>query len=213
MNRDWKPVLFGVVVSTVLAGALVIAGLKAGITPGVSPLVVLIAWGMFLKSVHSAGGSRFLNLTQVAGSAGMAVTAGVIFTAPLVQILYATKGLPVPPVDVVTLIFLSFAGALVGFGFVGLSTKKFLSDPTLPAPEAHACKAMIEAAVAEKTARPKLGPSLYAGILAGIVAPLLTHLTLAKGALTLFSRSADDGSRSASIALPLAGNYLESYWR
>ncbi|MEZ6019098.1 MAG: hypothetical protein R3F17_03065 [Planctomycetota bacterium] len=53
----------------------------------------------------------------------MAVTAGVIFTAPLIQVLYADKGLPVPPVDVKTLIYVSIAGALIGYGFVGLTTK------------------------------------------------------------------------------------------
>ena len=37
MKRDFTPILFGVIISTALAGTLVIAGLKAGITPGVSP--------------------------------------------------------------------------------------------------------------------------------------------------------------------------------
>ena len=208
MSRDIQAVVFGVLVSTLLAGTLVIAGLKAGITPGVSPLVVLVAWGGFMTAVHSAGGKRFLNLAQVAGSAGTAVTAGVIFTAPLVQILYQVKGLPVPQVDVASLILLSLAGALVGFGFVGLSTKKFLSDPTLPAPEARACTAMIDAAVQDKEQRPKLGRSLYTGVALGVLAPMLTYVGLAQGSFSLFSRSTSDGSRSAGIALPLAPVYI-----
>ena len=89
--RDLKAIVFGVAVSTVLAGTLVIAGLKAGITPGVSPLVILVAWGAFSAAIAKGGTTRFLNIAQVAGSAGMAVTAGVIFTAPLVQILYADR--------------------------------------------------------------------------------------------------------------------------
>ena len=91
MHKDLAAILFGVVVSTILAGTLVIAGLKAGITPGVSPLVILVAWGGFTRFPKKGGTTRFLNIAQVAGSAGMAVTAGVIFTAPLVQILYADK--------------------------------------------------------------------------------------------------------------------------
>ena len=145
-SSDTFPLVFGVIVSTLLAGTLVIAGLKAGITPGVSPLVILFAWGAFSRRLAMGGGSRFLNIAQVAGSAGMAVTAGVIFTAPLVQILHADKGLEVPPVDVVALIILSIAGSLIGFGFVGLGTRQFLTDPTLPAPEARACETMIDAA-------------------------------------------------------------------
>ena len=180
MHRDFFPLVFGVLVSTVLAGTLVIAGLKAGITPGVSPLVILVAWGAFANRATTSGGKRFLNLTQVAGSAGMAVTAGVIFTAPLVQILYADKGLEVPPVDYKTLIILCIAGALMGFGFVGLATKKFLTDPTLPAPEARACEAMIEAAVAESSKRPNLGRSLYTGLLLSFLAPLITAIGLAR---------------------------------
>ena len=208
MTRDAFPVLFGVLVSTALAGTLVIAGLKAGITPGVSPLVILVAWGVFMKKATGPGGTRFLNLSQVAGSAGMAVTAGVIFTAPMVQILYTTKGLPVPSVDVVALMILSLSGSLIGFGFVGLSTKKFLSDPTLPAPEARACETMIEAAVADEGNRPKLGQSLYAGLAASFLGPLLVHLGLSQSSITLFSRAQDDGSRSASLGLPFAPIYI-----
>ena len=188
MKRDIWPVLFGVIISTLLAGTLVLAGLKAGITPGVSPLVILFAWGAFSKWATGSGGGRFLNLAQVAGSAGMAVTAGVIFTAPMLQILYsnliasgneAYAGLEVPPVDWKTLIYMCVAGALIGFGFVGLTTKRFLSDPTLPAPEARACEAMVEAAVTKPWKRPFLGRSLYLGVIAGIVAPLMVKLGVA----------------------------------
>ena len=58
MKSDTFPVAFGVLVSTVLAGTLVIAGLKAGITPGVSPLVILCAWGAFASAATRAGGKR-----------------------------------------------------------------------------------------------------------------------------------------------------------
>ncbi|MEN8151215.1 MAG: OPT/YSL family transporter [Planctomycetota bacterium] len=208
MKKDVLPVVFGVVVSTVLAGTLVIAGLKAGITPGVSPLVILVAWGVFRKASAGGGGSRFLNLTQVAGSAGMAVTAGVIFVAPLVQILYSSKGLDSPPVDVVNLIVLSIAGAFIGFGFVGLTVKKFLSDPTLPAPEARACETMIKAAISEKDTRPKMGRSLYAGLLAGAVGPLVTALGLAGSKVKIFERVQEGGDRSALVGLPFSPIYI-----
>ncbi len=178
--KDRFPLVFGVLITTVLSGTLVIAGLKAGITPGVSPLVILLAWGVFARSSTGAGGSRFLNIAQVSGSAGMAVTAGVIFTAPLIQILHAQKGLPVPPVDRLTLMYVSFAGALIGYGFVGLATKKFLTDPTLPAPEARACEAMIEAAVTTPDKKPRMGPSLVLGLLLSFIAPILTLTGLAK---------------------------------
>jgi len=205
-QSDAFPLIFGVVVSTLLAGTLVIAGLKAGITPGVSPLVILFAWGAFTKRLARGNGSRFLNIAQVAGSAGMAVTAGVIFTAPLVQILYADRGLEVPPVDVIALIILSVAGSLIGFGFVGLGTRKFLTDPTLPAPEARACETMIEAAVAQPDKRPRLGRSLYLGLFASFVAPLLVHLGAAKEHIVLMAR--ERGDRAFSFDLPMSPIYI-----
>lgn len=208
MQRDVFAIVFGVLVTAVISGTLVIAGLKAGITPGVSPLVILVAWGAFAARTAGQGGTRFLNLAQVAGSAGMAVCAGVIFTAPVVQILYADLGREVPAVDIPTLILLSLAGSLIGFGFVGIATKKFLSDPTLPAPEARACETMIETAVAEKAARPRLGRSLFAGVFLGFLAPLVWRLGLALEELKLFSTSNQDDSRSADIALPLSPIYI-----
>ena len=188
MKRDLTPILFGLAITALLSGTFVIAGLKAGITPGVSPLVILCAWGLFAKRAAGEGGTRFLNLTQVAGSAGMAVTSGVIFTAPVVQIVYRNRGLEVPPVDVVSLIILSLAGALIGFGFVGLATKKFLSDPSLPAPEARACKTMISSAVATASARPKMGRSLFAALAIGAGTTLLAKMHALAGSLPVFTK-------------------------
>lgn len=205
-SSDTFPLVFGVIVSTLLAGTLVIAGLKAGITPGVSPLVILFAWGAFSRRLAMGGGSRFLNIAQVAGSAGMAVTAGVIFTAPLVQILHADKGLPVPPVDVTALIILSIAGSLIGFGFVGLGTRQFLTDPTLPAPEARACETMIDAAVADRSARPKLGRSLGLGALFGALAPLAGRMGLANEHVVLMEKQ--QGERAFTFDLPMTPIYI-----
>ena len=188
MTRDFTPILFGTAITALLSGTFVIAGLKAGITPGVSPLVILCAWGLFARRARGAGGTRFLNLTQVSGSAGMAVTAGVIFTAPVVQILYRQKGLEAPPVDIVSLIILSLAGALIGFGFVGLATKKFLSDPTLPAPEARACKTMIGSAVAEAARRPLMGRSLFASLVLGAGATLAAKMGAIAGDVAAFTQ-------------------------
>ncbi|MDP6954851.1 MAG: hypothetical protein QF599_02660, partial [Planctomycetota bacterium] len=67
-HSDRLSLLFGVLISALLSGTLVIAGLKAGITPGVSPLVILVAWGAFSARASGARGRRFLNIAQVAGS-------------------------------------------------------------------------------------------------------------------------------------------------
>lgn len=212
MRTDRFPIIFGVAVSTLLASTMVIAGLKAGITPGVSPLVILCAWGAFAAHATSPGGKRFLNLAQVAGSSGMAVVAGVIFTAPLLQILYKQKiadgatDLTVPGVDVATLILLSLAGALVGYGFVGLTTKKFLTDPTLPAPEARACEAMVNAAVSDQGKRPQLGRSLYLGLLVSFLAPLLVRFGIAKEHVVLYAKT--NGDRNFQADLPFTPIYI-----
>ncbi len=247
-GSDGPALLLGLALTAVLCGTLTIAGLKAGITPGVSPLVILFAWGAFAKRISRGGGSPFLNIAQVAGSGGMAITAGVIFTAPLLQILHATRaepGLPeltalhaglsaegladvdrtalldqiqvttaairavTPPVDVFTLILLSICGAAIGFGFVGLSTRKFLTDPSLPAPEAQACRTMIDAAVAHPEARPKLLASLGLGSLLGILAPLTIAMGVAMHALRVGpSISNSDNSRGFTPDVHLAPIYI-----
>jgi putative OPT family oligopeptide transporter len=206
MKSDRLSLLFGVLISALLSGTLVIAGLKAGITPGVSPLVILVAWGAFTAHASGPRGKRFLNIAQVAGSGGMSVTAGVIFTAPLVQILYANRGLEVPPVDIFTLVLLSVAGSLLGIGFVGLATRKFLSDPTLPAPEARACETMIQAAAARPEDRPRLGRSLVMGLVASFLAPLVAKLGLVHEHIVLFAR--ENGKRLFSLEMPFSPIYM-----
>ncbi|MAF66621.1 MAG: hypothetical protein CMJ84_13305 [Planctomycetes bacterium] len=235
MSTDRRAILFGVGVSAVLSATMVVAGLKAGITPGVSPLVILCAWGAFAAASRGAGGRRFLNLAQVAGSAGMAIVAGGIFTAPLLQHLHlaraeealraaayagdlralpwseasevlAAHGLSVPTVDVWVLIVMSLAGALMGYGFVGLATRKFLTDPTLPAPEARACETMIRTATADAARRPAIKTSLVLGLVASFVSPLLVHLSLAREHIVLFSKKLAD--RSFQLDLPFAPIYI-----
>jgi len=201
MKRDFVPILFGVCITALLSGTFVIAGLKAGITPGVSPLVILCAWGLFSSRAIGKEGTRFLNLTQVSGSAGMAVTAGVIFTAPVIQIVYRQKGLEAPPVDVVSLIVLSLAGAFIGFGFVGLATKKFLSDPSLPAPEARACKTMISSAVTDSAKRPFMGRSLFAALGVGAVTTLAVKMGALVGALPILSQQRGENEFKANLPL------------
>ncbi|HJO26208.1 MAG TPA: OPT/YSL family transporter [Planctomycetota bacterium] len=206
MHSDRLSLLFGVLISALLSGTLVIAGLKAGITPGVSPLVILVAWGAFTSHASGTRGKRFLNIAQVAGSGGMSVTAGVIFTAPLLQILYTSRGLEPPAVDIPTLMLLSVAGSLLGIGFVGLATRKFLSDQSLPAPEARACETMIQAAVARPEDRPRLGRSLVLGLTASFLAPLVAKLGLVHEHIVLFTRK--NGSRLFSLEMPFNPIYL-----
>ena len=168
LARSAMGLLVGMVISVLLSAALVYSAAKAGITPGVSPLVVLFGWVVF-GSFMRGKLKGFLAIAQVTGSAGAAVTAGVVFTAPIIQIVYSEAGLPIPPVDVMTLIIASIAGSLMGFGFVGLGTKRFLSDPRLPAPEAVAADRLISTAVANPDARPKLSISLLPGLLGGFL--------------------------------------------
>ena len=203
------PLAVGTVVTLVLSGTLVIAGLKAGILPGTSPLVILFAWGAFARYITKDSGREFLNTAQVAGSAGVAATAGVIFTAPVIQILYREKfgpGSDIPPVDVLTLIYLSTAGALIGFGFVGFGARKFLSDPTLPAPEARSCHTMIEAAVTDPSKRPNLYISMFAGLFASAMAPFLSKVNVATEHIVLHSKRI--GDRAFQLDLPFAPIYI-----
>src|SRR5689334_5324125 len=82
--------IVGLVISLVLGAALVIPAAQAGITPGVSPLVVLFGWVAFGKALGPRL-KRFLAIAQVTGSGGAAVTAGVVFTAPMLQVLCADQ--------------------------------------------------------------------------------------------------------------------------
>lgn len=203
----------GLFISVVLSAALVFAAAKAGITPGVSPLVVLFGWVLFGSRLGGGRLKPFLAIAQVTGSAGAAVTAGVVFTAPIVQIVYREQGLEVPPVDVVTLILASISGSLMGFGFVGLATKRFLSDPKLPAPEAVASDRLIATAVSNPDQRPKLSVSLLPGLLFGLLMGAwinlkwlvhdVTHLGLPTPWATPADGAGADAPADPGIQLPI----------
>lgn len=229
-KADVAAISYGAFVTLLLSCTMVVAGLKAGITPGVSPLVVLCGWGAFKKASRGAAGSRFLNLAQVAGSAGMAIVSGVIFSEPLLQVLHlnlaqaslseqgvpgdlqkmpwkdaqalmAEHGLAIPPVSITTTMLACVAGSLIGYGFVGLATRKFLSDPTLPAPEARACMSMINAAVAEASQRPRLGRSLVLSICSSFAVRIMAQLSLMVKEVVLWTTAL--GDRTFAIDVPL----------
>ncbi len=229
MEADRKETLwaivFGFILSAVISGTLVIAAAKAGITPGVSPLVILIGWAAFSKLLKGKT-KKFLAISQVTGSAGAAVTAGVVFSAPAIQFMAMGAGAPVPRIDIPMLIIACLSGTFMGFGFVGLATKKFLLDPKLPAPEAVACDRMIKTAAKEvkssvmaepvpftqeladeietnKSYKPRLMTSLVAGLLFGAFTHLMEKLNLIREdvGIQLKKLGTDDGLMIPASAL------------
>ena len=60
--------------------------------------------------------------------------------------------------------------------------------------------------MAERSARPKLAPSLYLGLLVSFMAPLLTRIGIAKEHVVLFSRS--NGDRNFQADLPFTPIYI-----
>ena len=167
--------LIGACLSMVISGSLVIATAKAGISPGVSPLVVLIGWVVF-GSIMRGKLKSFLAILQVTGSGGAAVSAGLIFTAPIIQISAGLMGVEVPPVDVLTILLACLSGSLMGWGFVGLAAKRFLTDPRLPAPEAVACDQLIRTAAQTPDERPPVSLSLLPALVAGFLVRMLVFL-------------------------------------
>lgn len=189
-------VVMGALLSAAIAAALVIATAKAGISPGVSPLVVLLGWVLLRKAGERLHGT--LALLQVTGSGGAAVSAGVIFTAPIIQVYARELGQEPPPVDVTNLIFASLSGCLLGWGFVGLATPRFLSDPRLPAPEAVACDRMINTAAENPNKRPAIGTSLILGLVVGTVVKGLEHFNWLK-------------EKAGELVVPLPGALQEGF--
>jgi putative OPT family oligopeptide transporter len=167
-------------------------------------VVVLFCWVLF----GAALGPRlksFLAVAQVTGSGGAAVTAGVVFTAPILQILAHELGMEAE-VDVSLLILASVSGALLGFGFVGFATKRFLSDPRLPAPEAVACDRLIQTAVEHPTERPRLLPSLFGGLLTGAAVSALIELAWLKDHVCTFAaRLFSPATGGPGVALSTGG--------
>ena len=161
----------------VISGALVIATAKAGISPGVSPLVVLIGWVCF-GAMMKGRLKPFLAILQVTGSGGAAVSAGLIFTAPIMQISAKMMDQPVPDVDIFTTWLSCISGSLMGWGFVGLAAKRFLTDPRLPAPEAVACDQLIQTASQNPDDRPPVSLSLLPALLLGYLANAAMTLKL-----------------------------------
>jgi len=235
---DAGAIAVGTLVTALLSATMVIAGLKAGITPGVSPLVVLCCWGCLQNVVHSPAGVRFLNLAQVAGSSGMAIVSGAIFSEPLLQVLHLDRasqalqalgvsgnlrempwheaqelmgehGLSIPSVNVGQTMLACIVGALMGLGVVGLATKKFLADDSLPAPEAQACKTLVMTATDAEAQRPRLDVSLVLSSVASFISPLLCYLSLAQSGVVLFAKHAVASSgASFELLLPFSPTYI-----
>lgn len=164
--------LIGVFLSMIISSALVIATAKAGISPGVSPLVVLIGWVVFGAMMRGRL-KPFLALLQITGSGGAAVSAGLIFTAPIVQISASLMEVDVPEVDIFTIGLACLSGSLMGWGFVGLAAKRFLTDPRLPAPEAVACDQLIQTAAQTPDERPPVSISLLPALVSGFAVRML----------------------------------------
>ena len=167
--------LLGLPLSMVISGSLVIATAKAGISPGVSPLVVLVGWVVFGQLMRGRL-KPFLAILQVTGSAGAAVSVGLIFTAPILQIAAELMGEPVPAVNVPTTMLSCVAGSLLGWGFVGLASNRLLTDPRLPAPEAVACDRLTRTAVSRPEDRPPVWLSLFPALVSGFAVRGLVFL-------------------------------------
>ena len=191
----------GGVLSMLISGALVIATARAGISPGVSPLVVLVGWVLFGEIARNRL-KPFLALLQVTGSGGAAVSAGLIFTSPILQIAAREMGQDVPAVDVTTTMLSCLAGSLMGWGFVGLASKRFLTDPRLPAPEAVACDQLIQTAAANPDDRPPIGLSLLPALAAGFFVNFLLQFKAIKDHVLTINVG------SAQLPVPASPLYL-----
>ncbi|MCA8959611.1 MAG: OPT/YSL family transporter, partial [Planctomycetes bacterium] len=203
-------VVIGLLFSTLIAASLTIATAKAGISPGVSPLVVLLGW-VFGGAILGSRLRPFLAMAQVTGSGGAAVSAGVIFTAPILQIYFGSDR----PVDTGTLIAVSVAGVFLGWGFVGLATRRFLTDPRLPAPEAVACDRLIATATDRPQDRPPVFRSLIVGFLLGAIANaavafkwLLEEVAFLTTSFASKASALREPTLSAQLPLPLSPLYL-----
>lgn len=230
---DCKAFSFGLLITLGLSATMVVAGLKSGVVPGVSPLVILFAWGIF--ATQGVKGCRALNVAQVTGGSSFAAVSGVIYPAPLLQHIFLNRaqaglaaqgvkgdlrampwneakdlmeahGYSVPGVNVPVLIVTSLAGALIGWGMMGAGTRRFLSDETLPAPEARACQKMIQTAITEKAQRPRLLVSLVLGAASSFMAPLLVHVGLAQETVVLWSQAVN--GRTFAVELPFLPIYI-----
>ena len=101
---------------------------------------------------------------------------------------------------------MSLAGALIGYGFMGLATRKLLTDPTLPAPEARACGKLVQSATTDTGSRPDLARSLSLSLVASFLSPLLVLTSLASERIGLLERGT--GDRQFQLGLPFAAIYI-----
>ena len=69
----------------------------------------------------------------------------------------------------------------MGWGFVGLAAKRFLTDPRLPAPEAVACDQLIQTAAQRPDERPPISISLLPALLAGFSIRMLIFFKYLQG--------------------------------
>ena len=113
----------------------------------------------------------------------------------------------IPPVNIVMTICACIAGAILGQGVVGLSTKKFLSDPSLPAPEAQACMTLVKTATEPDGQKPALCASLFLSCIASLLSPLMVYFSLIKSSLVLFAMETAAG-KTFEVTVPFSPVYI-----
>lgn len=147
----WTAVIAGCLLSIIFGAANAYLGLRAGMTVSASIPAAVIAMGTF-KVLKRKNAILESNLVQTIGSAGESLSAGIIFTVP-VLFLWANEGKCDFP-SILTLISLALIGGILGVLFMIPLRKALIvkEHNTLPYPEGTACAEVLRSGESKGTA-------------------------------------------------------------
>ncbi len=161
-------ILFGVVFGIILNASITYAGLKIGFTIPGSTVAAVVGFG-FLRGLLRQGSILETNIGQTIASSINAATPGIIFTVPVVYLLFAGDPSEAMTTERFWLITLAgVVGGLLGVVFIVPLRKQMIDIERLRFPTGTAVGAILKA--------PGAGPKKALVLLAGAIVAMLIYL-------------------------------------
>lgn len=164
-------ILFGVIFGGIMNAAITYMGLKIGFTLGGGSIAAVVGYGV-LRGILRRGSILETNIAQTIASTVNTINAGIIFTVPVLLLLYGIDAISFKDPNFWWITLACVAGALLGCVFIVPLRKQMLDIERLRFPSSVAVAAILKSPGAG-TAKAIV---LLVGVLIGAIIYLPTAL-------------------------------------
>lgn len=163
-------ILFGVIFGGIMNAAITYAGLKIGFTLGGSAIAAVLGFGV-LRGILRRGSILETNIGQTIASTVNTINAGIIFTVPVLLLLYGKDALSFSDPSFWWITLACVAGAVLGCVFIVPLRKQMLDIERLRFPSSVAVAAILKS--------PGAGTAKAIVLLIGVVIGAVVYLPTA----------------------------------